>query len=389
MQVILQVYIICCAMLVLFDILFVCAKNFRNHRFYPQVNQLQEEIEEQFEKYTPEEGLPRNWKNQLGSKIKRVRNLSALNNALQGASHHQQDLSEQMAPVIFRQLDHYLKRPAAEQAYYAHVISCLDYSRKPVNRDFAVRFLEFLNKKSLYTFSNAMNAFYRFGDKELMMMAIERCDEHGAFYHKKLLVDGLMTYTGDKEALDTALKQSFAGYHEVMQESLLDYFRMSGADAADLCLELLRSRETDDDVLYAAMRYFIRFPDGPSREAFLGILRRDDVYWVKKLLAIQGLGTYRDPAIRQAIKQCVTSPDWYIRTASLKYIHDTGTTRTEIRELLELRDAYANDALLYQYKDDPAMMGFVEETILQIQQADQQAREEAGRFEPEPAPALT
>lgn len=383
MQVVLQVYIICCAMLVLFDILFVCAKNFRNLRFYPEFNKLQEEIQEQFEKYTPEEGLPGNWVQDLGVKIQRVRNLTALHNAIHNATHHQQDIMEQMKPLIVGQLEHYLKRPPAEQAYYAYVVSELDYSRKPVDWDFAVKFMELLNNKSLYTFANAMNAFYCFGNSSFMMMAIDKCNEYGMFYHKKLLVDGLMSYTGDKEELDELLKKSFEKYQNTMKESLLDYFRMSGTDASDLCLHIMRTQEIDDDVMYSAMRYFVRFPKEVARDEFLKILRREDSYWVKRLLAIQALEGYHDLETRREIKKCVTSPDWYLRTESLKYLHDTGTTREEIRELLELRDTYANDALVYQYKDDPDMTAFVEETILQIRETDMQMQEAAKAQEPE------
>ena len=302
--------------------------------------------------------------------LSKTKNLITLHSELENAP----DAAEWFRTVILSKIDVYLKKTEYEQAFYTYVISLFDYRDEPVPPNFANQFLSFLNSKSLYTFSNAMNAIYRFGQVRLLLLGIDKANEKGQFYHKKLLVDGILSSTVDQTALSTELVKRFHHYSPYIQECLLDVFRMGGANTSDLCIELITDSNTNEQVRFCAMRYFIKHPDPSSRALFMDILRNEEVVWVEQMLAIQALGHYHDDETYQAIKDKVTSQHWHVRIKAVAYLHDLGINREDIYEILQMQDKYASEALLYQYKDDHEMTLYIIHTIQSLaNQHDQEA----------------
>ena len=226
----------------------------------------------------------------------------------------------------------------------------------------------FLDSKSLYTFSNTMNVLYRIGQVNLMVMAIDKADERGKFYHKKLLLDGILASNIDLEALTQKLVERFHQYSPHMQDCILDVFRMGKGDASELCMQLIHDTDTDDQVRYSAMRYFIKHPTAQSREFFLHLLENESTVWIEQMLAIQGLSRYDDNEVYHAIKRKATSYHWHVRTNAVEYLHRQGISREELAEILRTQDKYASEALLYQYRDDHEMTLFIIQTIQAIAQ---------------------
>ena len=91
------------------------------------------------------------------------------------------------------------------------------------------------------------------------------------------------------------------------------------------------------------------------------------------MLAIQGLQRYDDLEVHEAVKRKVTSRDWYVRNNAVAFLHKKGMDRAELKELLLLNDKYANESMLYQYKDDAKMTAF----ILNIIEQQKKEKEEA------------
>ena len=150
-----------------------------------------------------------------------------------------------------------------------------------------------------------------------------------------------------------------------MKECLLDYFRIQGCEAKELCIELMGDDQPDSEVKYRAMRYFQKFPCEEARKRFLQVLQDNTAVWIRQMLAIQGLQRYDDGEVREAVKKKITSRDWYVRNNAVEFLYKKGLDRAELKELLLLNDKYANESMLYQYKDDAAMTAFIMKVIEQ------------------------
>ncbi len=379
MSILMEIYMIICVLLLLFDISFLVVKNRLNQEFYPRNRELEQKLRDEIALRRRSGAFSRGFEEELGPELARIRNLITLMDVL-GT---EEGAADWFRPTIFAQIGEYQKKSDYEQAYYAYVTASFDYGRQPVPLDFASQFMSFLDSKSLYTFANSMDALYRFGETSLLVTALDEVDKRQGFYHKKLLVDGLLASRANFPELDEALRERFDQYTPFLQECLLDFFRMSGYDASELCMKLIGDGESvSPEVRYSAMRYFSKYPCDASRAYFLGALEKEETPWVEQMMAIQALGSYGDDAVREAVLKKVTSRIWYVRTYAIAYLHRLGLTREKIFDILYLRDKYADDALIYQYRNEKEMSRYIIDTIQLLRQQDHvQAPEEA-------APAL-
>lgn len=367
MNTVIEIYMIVCVLLLLFNITFLVIKNYRNREFYPKNKELERQLRDEIALRRQTGAFTQDFEDGLGHKLGKIRNLITLMDVLKT----EQDAAEWFRPLIFGQIEAYQKKNDYEQAYYTYVASTFDYEKEPVPSGFAAMFMSFLDSDSLYTFANAMDALYRFGETNLLVTALDKVDQRQGFYHKKLLVDGLLSSRADFGELNAALVKRFSQYTPFLQECLLDFFRMNGYDISDLCMRIVEGGgQSSSEVRYSAMRYFSKHPTGQSDAFFLSVLEREDSPWVEQMLAIQALEDCSRDGIRDAVLKKVTSPNWYVRTNAVSYLYRLGLSREQIYDILYLRDKYADNALLYQYRDDKEMSRYIMDTIQLLRQQD-------------------
>ena len=364
MNVVVQIYMVVCIILLVFDIVFLEIKNVRNQRFYPQMPKFEQTIRDEIERKRNSGEFSGGYLDSLRGKIVKIKYLLSLQSVLDEKTFAKNWFCE----VIFSVLDDYKKKSDYEQAYYAYVISTLDYQKLHISPEFASEFMYFLNSKSLYTLSNTMNAVYEFGDVNLLLNAIDIIDKRAGFYHKKLLVDGLLSAKVDKEKLAQSLMKNYDKYSVYTKECLLEYFRFAGDIASEFCMKVIESGPEDSEIKYAAERYFIKYPTEKSKKMFSDILRSEEKQgWLDEMLAIQGLGHCNDEEVRSLIKHKITSSNWYVRVNAVEYLKNHGMDKSEISGIIELKDRYTNESLLYQYRDDKEMSEYIRESIKKIE----------------------
>lgn len=370
MNIIIEIYLIVCVLLLLFDITFLFLKNHRNREFYPKNRDLEEELRKEIRLRRQAGAFSQEFEADLGAKLGKIRNLITLMDVLD----KDRGAAGWFRPAVFAQIAEYQKKNDYEQAYYAYVVSGFDYESEPVPPEFAAKFLEFLDSKSLYTFANAMDALYQFGSTNLLLTALDKVDERQGFYHQKLLVDGLLSSRASVQELSPALVKAFDQYTPFLQGCLLDYFRMIGYDASALCLRLIQGGDsTDLEIRYGAMRYFAKYPSAQSQALFLDVLRREEGPWMDQMLAIQALENSEDPAVKDEVMKKVTSSNWYVRTKAVACLHRWGLSKSQIFDILYLRDKYADNALLYQYRNEKELSHYIIDTIQLLQRQDESA----------------
>lgn len=370
MNIVIEIYLIVCVLLLLFDIVFLVMKNVRKQELYPRNTDLENSLREAIQTRRETGAFSQDFQEDLEKELKKVRNFITLMDLLEGDP----KAADWFRPVVFGQIEEYQKKGDYEQAYYAYAVSRFDYERAPVPPEFAAKFITFLDSKSLYTFANAMDALYRFGETNLLLTAVEKVDQGQGFYHQRLLTDGLLASRANFQDLNPALLRNFDRYTPFMQLCLLNYFRMVGYDIHELCARLIRGgKNVDQEVRYGAMRYFTKYPTAQSRAFFLDVLRDEEAPWTEQMLAIQALEDRPDPEVRPALEKRVTSPSWYVRTRAISCLHRWGLTKEQIFDLLYLRDKYADDALLYEYRDEKEFSRYIIDTIVLLQEQNEDA----------------
>lgn len=359
MTIIIKIYILLCIALLLFDICFLVVKNRRSLVAYQTNEKLDRKIREEIEVFRENGSFSSDFQTKLHQELTKTRNLLTLENILE----QQPQTRAWFSTFIFSAMKDYAAKDDYEQAYYTYCLSLFDYRAEKPSAEFVDSLLNFLDTKSLYTFSNTMNCLYAIGLTQPLLRALEKIDQRQGFYHKKLLVDGFLTVQQEGDELDRSLTAGFGSYSPWMQDCLLDYFRLKGTNASELCLNIISGERADTQVGYSAMRYFAKYPSPESRNCFLNVLADDSASWVRQMLAIQALGRYDDAEVRTAILKKVTSANWYIRVNAVRYLGEKGLSQDEVFNLLYLRDRYANDSLLYQFRGDKEMTRYIVNTI--------------------------
>lgn len=362
MNVVVQIYMIVCVVLLVFDVAFLMVKNARNQRFYPKKPKFRRKILEEIEHRELSGEFSKGFPEMVQKKIARTKYLLALQTILEEKNY----AADWFREIIYAVLPDYRKKSEDEQAYYAYVISTLGYEGVQLPADFAGEFMTFLESKSLYTFANTMAAVYAFGDMNLLMHAIDMVDEREGFYHTKLLVDGLLSARVDQKELAGRLMESYEKYRDYTREGILTYFRFSGADAAEFCRKVLLSGNENREIRYAALRYFVKYPDEKSQKMFIRMLTSgEELNWVEEMLAIEGLAHDPGGDVRRLMKEKITSVNWYVRVKAAQYLRNHGMDPKELEEIVGFGDRYANEALLYQYRGDPGMSACIKKLMNQ------------------------
>lgn len=360
MNVIVQIYMIVCIVLLAFDIFFLVIKNARNQRFYPRVPKFEERIKEEIKNKQENGDFSPEFKEDLPKKLKKTKYLLALMSILEENGFARSWFKQ----TIFDLFDCYKAKSDYEQAYYSYSVSRLGYEEEKVPKEFAYKFLELLDSKSLYTFSNAMMAIYEFGNIDVLFSAVGKVNERNGFYHKKLFVDGLLGARSDKKELADKLMARFESYNDFTKECILEYLRMSGDDAADFCMKVVKGNPANEEIKYAAERYFIKYPNEKSREFFLSVLAAaEPINWIDEMIAMQGLASFTDEKVHTAISKRITGANWYVRVNAAEYIKKNLKNKEELEEIINRKDKYANEVLLYQYRDDSEMAAYVSSLI--------------------------
>ncbi|MBP3628426.1 MAG: hypothetical protein J6I95_03050, partial [Anaerotignum sp.] len=221
MTIAIECYIAACTLLLLFEICFLFLKNAKIQQLKPDHEAFEEELSREIRLYQETGAFSDDFIQTAGRKLSQTKNMITLQNMLEKMP----KATNWFRPLLLEQLSAYEKKKDEEQAFYTYMISLLDYHEEKVPADFASRFIGFLDSKSLYTFTNTMAALYAFGESSLLLQAMEKINARSGFYHKKLLVDGLLRYQGDFDELNQALVKQFYRYALHTQECLLDYFR--------------------------------------------------------------------------------------------------------------------------------------------------------------------
>lgn len=359
MTIIIRVYLLICVSLLLFDIGFLLIQNQRSLVAYRINRTFEKKVRAEIDAHRESGSFSASFVNSLSDELSKTKNLHTLQSVIESDA----EAREWFRPYVFTQIEHYASKDDSEQAYYTYVVSTFDYSREKPSAEFLNALLGFLDSGSLYTFSNTMICLYAIGQTAPLMRAMDKVNERNGFYHKKLLVDGLLSAQTEGDELNDRLLEHFDSYTPETQDCLLDYFRLRNYDVSGLCMRILRSERANSQVGYSAMRYFAKHPSAESRQYFLDVLENNTATWIQQLLSIQALRQYDDATVYEAIMKKTTSYNWHVRVNAVEYMYSKGLSQKQVYDILYQKDQYANESLLYQYRGDKEMTRYIINTI--------------------------
>ena len=289
----------------------------------------------------------------LRKKLRRVGNLMAFDETLDDLLSRNPDAAwayiTAIRPVFTWVAAEHRYRGSMQLAYFAYVLGkyrILKGKTVPLLTELLMGLLE---EPSLYCRENALQAIYSTGDCDFVLRALRQVDESGRFHHGKLLTDGLLTFSGDRQRLVRMLWDSFEHFSVPMQTAILDYIRFGGGGMADELLPLLADEGQDDELRFSCIRYFGKYPDPRAYPLLLSFLEHPEARrWEYAAISAASLASYPEDRTVLALKRAMSNASWYIRFNAAKSLEAFHLTYQDLGDVMDSGDRYAREILQYR-----------------------------------------
>lgn len=330
-------YLFICIALLLFNVLYILYSNSRKKSREKRVSSWKKELERQGE--------------ELDIEIKRLRSIRELTAFHAAVSHvllergkgkrlfaGNAERFQELALV-------YAKRSAMERAFFAYVIASFHTGDVPNAGILSEIMLSYLEDSTVYCRENVLHALYALGREQAVEHAYELLHERGWYHNPKLLSDGLVNYTGDKDALITRLWKHRGEWEDFLTVGVVQFASMQNVPTLheDFLIELQRDT-APEEVRFALVRYFQRCRDERARSELLRLLEEDGPLAVA---AAAALSSYPGAESVEALKKAMHSRNWYIRRNAAMSLEKLGISEADVEDIRLSGDRYANEMLDY------------------------------------------
>ncbi len=252
--------------------------------------------------------------------------------------------------VVFMALaNRYSHRNELQMAYFPYVISryklFLGEDLPEINRIL----VDLLEKPSVYCRENALNAFYSMGISQNVADALKIVNDSGYYHNKKLLTDGLLSFTGDKNELNEILWAHLEDYSLNIQLAILDYIRFSSGNFQERMLRLLKE-SNNSEIHFCAIRYLGKYPYEPAYEQLMKYAEHEDeMHWEYTSITCFALASYPGKRTVEVLKKNLSSRTWYVRLNASQALEKLGLEYADFIDIFEGDDRYAGEMMRYRF----------------------------------------
>lgn len=246
---------------------------------------------------------------------------------------------------------HYATQDDLDRAYFAYVVRRW-YRAEPASNAMDETLLRIVREGSLYARQNALEALAQVGGAETFARAVASINMSDQFHHPKLVTEAAMAFKGDKEQLARELMQRFDDLSAEHQASVVNYLRMVHLGDPTRFLALMQQEGADREVRLACMRYFMTNPRPEAADPIRRFASSDDTgAWEFASVAASVLVAYPGAETTAVLRDCLSSPTYYVRHNAAKSLYDLGATLDgDLADVMAGPDRYAREMLEYRWK---------------------------------------
>lgn len=334
----------------------VCIFMFKrsNTRLDHRSRKLEQRVRIQLERIANEEEVEKKHFCYLNRKLSHVGNLMAFDETLKQIFQNNENEAKQylyeIRSVFLYLSVVYLKKESVQSAYFAYLLSKYKICSH-MSFDAMLDILkEYLKKESLYCRQNAMKALYSFGDEEHVVEGIKVLEQSHIFFHSKILSDGLLEFEADHDKLIALLWQSFDKFFVETQVAILNYIRFRTGDYCENMLEILKDKNRNQELHYAAIRYFGKYHYPPALPILLEFASdTDSLHWNYAAFSASALAIYPGEKTSEVLKKSLMSSNWYVRYNAAQSIDLLGTSYFDLMDIMNGDDRYAREMMNYRF----------------------------------------
>lgn len=248
----------------------------------------------------------------------------------------------------------YKNKDSMERAYVAYLISKYRPCRGEVYRPIMEYLISYFDNSTVYCRENVLNALYSLGNMQAVESAFQIINDRKLFHHQKLLSDGLMQYTGDKEELAIRLWGHFGEWDSNLIISVIQFINNVSDKFSPEFLEVIKDKGVDLDIRLAALRYFRKHYYEPACEVIVNILEggyvsddKEEANVTLSIVAASVLENYRNDKTTEVLTQALSSQNWYVRYNAAASLMAAALSEEAEESIINGEDRYAAEILRY------------------------------------------
>lgn len=355
-----EIFIFCYGVICLSMIIFncVCVFAFKNNARLrkKESNRFDQKLDQQITHIRQGQPIDHKHFRYLNRQLSHIGRLLAFDASLQRLAREDPALTEQyisqIRPVLISLSIVYLKKETMQTAYFAYFLSKYKACRNMPFDTILDVLKAYLKKDGLYCRQNTMKALYSFGCEEVVVDAVRILDQQDAFFHDKILADGLLTFEGNHERLIALFWEAFRAFSISTQVCLLNYIRFQSGAYAEEFLAILTDEGLDDELHYAAIRYFGRYPYDTVYPMLLRfVVDANPLRWNYAAFSATALAKYPGSNTVQALKTALGNSNWYVRYNAAQSLDALNVQYSEMVDIMNGNDRYAREMMMYRLEE--------------------------------------
>lgn len=352
-EIMIYVYIAICISMIAFNIVYVFVLRHREKALGTNSQKLEKIICDQIEVIKNGKEISVKHIKYLCKKLDRTAGITAFDRALESVSRKEPDMSQKYLVetfYVFEYLTHrYIGKDTIKIAYFPYILHKYNILKHYDSEKVLDALLDLLRSVNVYCRENTLKALYSMQRPDVVVASLKIIDKNLSFHHSKLICDGLLNYTGDKEILKDMLFESFNAYSTGMQLNILNYFRFGNIRCDKEMLELLSNEKVNRELRFAAIRYFEKFPIKEAESSIWAIAENlEDRTWEYQAIASSALKSYPGDVTFRILVENLSSSNWHIRKNSAISLEKLGYTYHDLINVFDGNDRYAREIMRYR-----------------------------------------
>lgn len=242
----------------------------------------------------------------------------------------------------------YIKKDDMDRAFFAFFIS---KTSPPNDKEYTPLMdilISYLKDSTVYCRENVLKALYAIGNSQAIENAFRVINDKKYFHHQKLISDGLLTFTGDKEELAERLWSNIKKWEINLAISIVHFITESSDKFKERFFEMLNSHDVDMEIKLAVMRYYRRHIYEPVRPQLISYVEAEnEVDENMKIVAAAVLDRYPGRETVEALKLALNHSNWYFRYNAASSLVSLKVDITQLQDVLQGKDRFAKEILTY------------------------------------------
>lgn len=353
-EMILYFYMASCLAVLVFNILYIFVDKYKGRRLEHRSLEMVDEISGQIQD-TKEGNIQEAYFFGLARRLRKLEKLRAFEFSMDEIQktvpkEDMKEYLEHLRRVFLELVPIYEKRDEIEQAYFASLVEKFEIDRGHKGYDGLMDLMiRMVVNKGVYVRENALKALYMMGNKQAVLAAWEKMEDNEIYHSKKLLSDGLLSFTGDRGGLARLLFGHRDRFEPRLILPVMQFIRFLGEDFRSEFLEIMKKETEDKEIRLEAVRYFRKYPYGPAREALQRFLQYHEFLdWEYAAVAAQALASYPGPDTVDCLKEGLKAANWYVRlNCADALIVGLKIQKKDLFDVYNGRDRYAREILHY------------------------------------------